>query len=53
MVLPGFENHLYVNDPNPLFFTSLPINLVFEAHSCVSKIGKWCFLVENWVVLAW
>lgn len=53
VILLGFENHLYVNDPDPLFFSSLPINLLFEAHGCVSKIGKWCFLVKNWVVLAW
>lgn len=53
MVLLGFESHFYVNDPNLLFFSFLPINLVFEAHACVSKIGKWCFLVKNWVVLAW
>lgn len=53
VVLLGFVNHLYVNDPDPLFFSSLPINLLFEAHSCVSKISKWCFPVKNWVVLAW
>lgn len=40
MVLLGFGNHLYVNDPDALFFSSLPINLVFEAHGCLSKIGK-------------
>lgn len=30
MVLLGFENHLYVNDPDLLFFPFLPINFVLK-----------------------